>query len=120
MELYALLFYVKAPAGLLSVTFCDKALVIIWLFDIDEFSDLNTYHMVVIYSEASIIRNPFIRKPHNLDQFSLELKQLNIILYRLTRNPRFRNRTVVLETKPCFTMTIGRVFDFQLNVQLAV
>jgi len=50
-------------------------------------------------------------------------KKSNIILLHLAGNPCFRNRTVVLGTKPCFTMTKSlcypdtrqSVIDFKAN-----
>ena len=59
------------------------------------------------YSEASYIRDAFIRKQCYPDGFSQERKKNNVILLHLAGNPRFRNRRVVWGTKPCFTMTIG-------------
>ena len=80
---------------------------------------------IYMYSEASFIRDAFIRKHRYPDGFSRERKKRNVILLHLARNPCFRNRTVVWGTKPCFTMpkdpcypdTRQSVIDFKANWQ---
>jgi len=64
---------------------------------------LTTLYVIYKYSETSLFGNSLIRKARDPEEFFRE-RNNSTLFY--TGNPRFRNRTVVWGTNPCFTMYI--------------